>query len=54
MSADEAHPASFRDPSGHLFRRDGVLYRHVAPAGAADYDLQIGRASCRERVWYYV
>jgi hypothetical protein len=42
MSADEAHPASFRDPSGHLFRRDGVLYRHVAPSCAADYDLLMG------------
>jgi hypothetical protein len=42
MSADEAHPASFRDPSGHLFWRDGVLYRHVAPSCAADYDLLTG------------
>jgi ribosomal protein L11 methylase PrmA len=38
MSADEAHPASFRDPSGHLFRRDGVLYRHVGEASAPGYD----------------
>jgi len=42
MSADETHPASFRDPSGYLFRRDGVLYRHVAPSCAADYDLLMG------------
>lgn len=25
----ETHPASFRDPSGFLFRRDGILYRQV-------------------------
>ena len=42
MSADEAQPASFRDPSGFLFRREGVLYRHVAPSCASDYDLLIG------------
>lgn len=30
--------ASFRDPSGFLFRRDGVLYRHVAPAYGEHYD----------------
>jgi hypothetical protein len=42
MNAEEAHPASFRDPSGFLFRRDGVLYRHVAPCYAADYDLLMG------------
>jgi len=38
MNADEALPASYRDPSGFLFRRGGALYRHVAPAYAADYD----------------
>lgn len=31
--------ASFRDPSGFLFRRDGVLYRQVNQQYAADYDL---------------
>lgn len=30
--------ASFRDPFGHVFTRDGVLYRRVEPAGAASYD----------------
>lgn len=33
------HPSSFRDPSGFLFRRDGVLLRQVNTAYAADYDL---------------
>ncbi len=31
--------ASFRDPSGFLFRRDGVLYRQINQQYAADYDL---------------
>lgn len=39
MSADQPHPASFRDPSGFLFRREGDLFRRVAPAYANDYDL---------------
>jgi len=30
-------PASFRDPSGFVFRRDGVLYRQVQAFGAADW-----------------
>lgn len=33
------HPASFRDPSGFLFERDGRLYRQVNPSYAASYDL---------------
>ncbi|MGH2417187.1 MAG: SAM-dependent methyltransferase [Candidatus Limnocylindria bacterium] len=31
-------PASFRDPSGFVFRRDGVLYRQVQQRAAADWD----------------
>ena len=31
-------PASFRDPSGFVFRRDGTLYRQVQPSAAADWD----------------
>ena len=31
-------PSSFRDPAGYLFVQEGVLFRHVAPAGAAGYD----------------
>ena len=30
--------ASFRDPAGFLFRRDGKLYRQVNQAARADYD----------------
>jgi S-adenosylmethionine/arginine decarboxylase-like enzyme len=32
-----AHNASFRDPSGFLFRRDGVLYRQVNQIYAGEY-----------------
>ena len=32
------HPASFRDPSGFLYRRDGTLLRQVAPGYAAHYE----------------
>jgi len=30
-------PASFRDPYGYVFRRDGVLYRAIQPVAAADW-----------------
>lgn len=30
-------PASFRDPAGIVFRRDGVLYRQIQPMAAADW-----------------
>ena len=33
----QAHNASFRDPSGFLFTRDGVLYRQVNQIYAEDY-----------------
>jgi ribosomal protein L11 methylase PrmA len=42
MSADEVLPASYRDPAGFLFRRQGVLYRHVARSYAEDYDRLMG------------
>jgi ribosomal protein L11 methylase PrmA len=32
------HPASFRDPAGFIYTRDGVLYRQVQPAGRDDYE----------------
>lgn len=35
----EAIPGSFRDPAGFVFRRDGVLYRHVGELHRANYDL---------------
>ena len=31
-------PSSFRDPSGYLFLRDGVLHRFVAPSYARHYE----------------
>ena len=31
-------PASFRDPSGFVFRREGVLYRQVQASGSADWE----------------
>ncbi|HXV37685.1 MAG TPA: SAM-dependent methyltransferase [Myxococcota bacterium] len=34
--------ASFRDPSGFVFERDGVLYRQVNRSYAADYDRLLG------------
>jgi ribosomal protein L11 methylase PrmA len=30
--------ASFRDPAGFVFRRDGVLYRQVQPPASADWE----------------
>ena len=38
-SAPRFHHASFRDPAGFVFTRDGVLYRQVNPVGRADFDL---------------
>jgi len=35
---DRPHPGSFRDPSGFLFRRDGVLYRQVNAVYREHYD----------------
>ena len=32
-------PASFRDPSGQVFRRDGILHRQIQPSGEADWTL---------------
>ena len=31
-------PASFRDPSGFVFRRDGVLHRQIQAPAAADWE----------------
>jgi len=35
----QVHPASFRDPSGFLFRREGVLYRQVNLSYQEEYEL---------------
>ena len=32
------HPASFRDPSGYIFTRDGNVYRQINPGARADYE----------------
>jgi hypothetical protein len=37
-ATSEQHPASFRDPSGFLFRRDGVIYRQVNLVYKSEYD----------------
>jgi ribosomal protein L11 methylase PrmA len=34
---ETALPASFRDPAGFVFERDGILYRRVTMRGYADY-----------------
>lgn len=33
--------SSFRDPSGYVFRREGVVYRHVAASYATHYEVLI-------------
>ena len=39
---DRPHPSSFRDPSGFLFRRDGVLYRQVNTVYREHYEALMG------------
>lgn len=34
----QRHPASFRDPSGFVFRRNGNLYRQINPSYQKQYD----------------
>ncbi len=41
MGASQALASSFRDPSGFLFHRDGILYRQVNLAYKGHYDLLI-------------
>lgn len=36
--SDAQHPASFRDPSGFLFTRDGILYRQINRGYAGEYE----------------
>jgi ribosomal protein L11 methylase PrmA len=38
MAAEDRVPSSFRDPSGHLFLRDGVIYRQVNQRYREDYE----------------
>ncbi|MEO6289914.1 MAG: class I SAM-dependent methyltransferase [Ginsengibacter sp.] len=39
MSSLQHHPASFKDPSGFVFKKDNLLYRQVNKSYAEDYDL---------------
>lgn len=39
MSEPTLHPASFRDPSGFIFEKDGKFFRQVNKSYAAEYDL---------------
>jgi len=39
MRNSSKHPASFRDPAGFLFERDGVLFRQVNKTYQSDFDL---------------
>ncbi|HEU4992273.1 MAG TPA: methyltransferase domain-containing protein, partial [Luteimonas sp.] len=43
-------PASFRDPAGFVFTREGTVYRQVNAAGAADYDRLMASGLYRELV----
>jgi len=38
MSNSTPHPASYRDPKGHIFMSDGNVFRTVTPTGAPDFD----------------
>lgn len=38
MNLNSVHSSSFRDPSGHLFTKDGALYRSVAKRYKEHYD----------------
>ena len=38
MSRTKLHPASFRDPSGFVFRFDGILHRQVNKSFQQDFD----------------
>ncbi|UCD17085.1 MAG: class I SAM-dependent methyltransferase [Candidatus Zixiibacteriota bacterium] len=42
--------ASFRDPSGFIFRRDGILYRQINRAYQAEYDLLMSSGLYKELV----
>jgi hypothetical protein len=38
VNSDDVSAASFRDPSGFVFRQDGLVYRQINPVYAAHYD----------------
>ncbi|MFN2194537.1 MAG: class I SAM-dependent methyltransferase [Anaerolineales bacterium] len=46
----EREKASFRDPDGFVFVRDGVLYRQINQSGRADYDLLMSSGLYQELI----
>ena len=44
---DQTDPGSFRDPSGFVFERDGVLYRQVNRSYQRDYDALVASGLAR-------
>lgn len=48
MMSDFPLPASFRDPSGQVFQRDGKVFRTVTPKGYPDYRLFVETGLARE------
>jgi hypothetical protein len=49
-SSGVVDPASFRDPGGYVFRRDGILYRAIQPMAAADWSAFEDRGLAAELV----
>lgn len=39
MNNSNRHPASFRDPSGFVYKKDGIVYRFVSTAYKNDFEL---------------
>ena len=50
MITEGSHPASFRDPNGFLFYRDGSLYRQVNEMYKDHYDHLLGSGLCQDLV----
>lgn len=41
MAEAQKHPSSFRDPAGHIFTRNGTVYRQINQAGKTDYERMV-------------
>ena len=50
MPDSERHSASFRDPSGFMYHRGGVLLRQVNPSYQTDFDL-LKSSGLLEKLW---
>ncbi len=48
MSTYSTHPASYRDPSGFIFIRDGIYYRQVNTIYAEDFEVLLSSGLHRE------